>query len=48
MKIVTAKMDDLQLVRDITRNTINEVYPKYYPAGAVQFFLEHQKKRIRK
>lgn len=41
MEILTAIINDLQLVCDITRTTINEVYPKYYPAGAVQFFLEH-------
>lgn len=32
---------DFQSVRDITRRTILAVYPHYYPAGAVTFFLDH-------
>ncbi len=27
--------------RDITKTTINAIYPHYYPDGAVQFFLTH-------
>lgn len=42
----TAKTEDLQTVTDIVQKTINEVYPKYYPKGAVDFFLEHHKKDI--
>ena len=41
MEILTAKINDLQIIRDITQTAINEIYPRYYPAGAVQFFLEH-------
>lgn len=40
-KIRPACSDDWQTVRDITRETIQAVYPHYYPAGAVTFFLHH-------
>ena len=40
-QIRPACADDLQIVRDITRQTIEAVYPHYYPAGAVAFFLQH-------
>ncbi len=39
--IIQAKPEDLQTVSDIVQTTIAEVYPHYYPAGAVQFFQEH-------
>ena len=39
--IVQAKPEDLQTVFDIVQTTIAEIYPHYYPAGAVQFFQEH-------
>lgn len=42
----TATTEDLQIVTDIVQKTINEVYPKYYPKGAVDFFLEHHRKDI--
>ena len=41
MEIIKAQKDDLEIVREITRTTIKTIYPRYYPAGAVQFFLEH-------
>ena len=41
MKIVLAHKEDCEIVREITRTTIESIYPGYYPAGAVQFFLEH-------
>ena len=41
MRLAAAQKDDLQIIRDITQTTINTIYPKYYPAGAVQFFLAH-------
>lgn len=41
MKIVKATRDDLDTVRSVTQDTIREVYPKYYPQGAVRFFAEH-------
>ena len=41
MEIVTAKKEDLEIVCKITRATIKSIYPRYYPAGAVEFFLAH-------
>ena len=41
MKIVNAEIKDFETVKDITHSTINAVYPKYYPVGAVEFFLKH-------
>ncbi len=41
MNIRQAKSSDFETVRSITHITINEIYPRYYPAGAVAFFLEH-------
>ena len=41
MEIVTAKEDDLDIVRKITRFTIKSIYPRYYAAGTVEFFLMH-------
>lgn len=41
MEIELAKKDQLLLVKQITQETIRAVYPKYYPAGAVKFFLAH-------
>ena len=40
-RIRRAAADDLPTVRTITRETIEAVYPHYYPAGAVAFFLAH-------
>ena len=39
--IKNAAMTDFEAIRDITRRTINEIYPRYYPKGAVDFFLKH-------
>ncbi|HAG14300.1 MAG TPA: GNAT family N-acetyltransferase [Ruminococcus sp.] len=41
MKIIPAKESDFSAVQTITVNTIAAVYPHYYPAGAVDFFLAH-------
>ena len=41
MIIRQAEQSDLKTVRYITQVTIWSVYPKYYPAGAVQFFSGH-------
>lgn len=41
MSITQANKDDLQLVKRITIETINQIYPHYYPKGAVEFFIEH-------
>ena len=39
--IRAAGYDDFAIVRHIVRTTIETVYPHYYPAGAVAFFLAH-------
>lgn len=39
--IVKATLRDSADVGRITTETINAVYPHYYPEGAVKFFLEH-------
>ncbi|MBO4866544.1 MAG: GNAT family N-acetyltransferase [Ruminococcus sp.] len=41
MKIVEATSSDIGTVKDITYSTIKTVYPKYYPSGAVDFFLKY-------
>ena len=41
MKIVKAGIADLDTIRRIVRDTIRAVYPRYYPKGAVDFFLAH-------
>ncbi len=41
MKIIIACLDDFNRVKEITQTTIKYVYPMYYPAGAVDFFLKH-------
>lgn len=41
MDIITAAPSDLETVFDIVQSTIRAIYPHYYPAGAVDFFLAH-------
>lgn len=41
MSIVKAETENLDVVKDITVKTITQIYPHYYPKGAVEFFLEH-------
>ena len=41
MKIIKAAIADLETVKLITHETIKEIYPHYYPKGAVEFFLKH-------
>ena len=41
MKIIQAIAGDFETVRQITQETIRAVYPRYYPAGAVDFFCRH-------
>ena len=41
MIIRPAESYDLEKVKNITHNTIQDIYPHYYPAGAVNFFLCH-------
>lgn len=43
--IKRADLCDTKTVRAITEQTINSVYPKYYPKGAVDFFLNHHNER---
>ncbi len=41
MKIIRADLKDIDTIHSIVHSTINRVYPKYYPEGAVDFFLLH-------
>ena len=41
MRIAQAELNEFSFIKNITQKTINEIYPKYYPAGAVEFFLQH-------
>lgn len=41
MSINQANLSDLNIVKKISEVTISEIYPHYYPSGAVEFFLEH-------
>ena len=36
-----ATQKDFQIIREITQATIESVYSKYYPKGAVRFFSNH-------
>ena len=47
MDIRRAERADLPMVGFITRRAIQEIYPRYYPRGAVEFFLDwHSDKSI--
>ncbi|WP_313583058.1 GNAT family N-acetyltransferase [Lacrimispora sp.] len=41
MNIRQAERKDLETVKSITSCTIQTIYPRYYPSGAVDFFLSH-------
>ena len=41
MKIEKAQSDKFDIVQQITHKTIAEIYPRYYPKCAVDFFLAH-------
>lgn len=41
MSIKKAEISDMETVMEIAYRTISEIYPHYYPKGAVDFFLEH-------
>ena len=41
MQVIRAMEQQFDIVKDITMTTIEEVYPKYYPRGAVDFFKDH-------
>ncbi len=46
--IVPATLKDLDIVYSICKNTIEKMYPSYYPKGAVDFFLAyHSKDKIK-
>ena len=40
MKYTKATMDDMEKIYDFVQNTIQEVYPKYYPEEVVRFFSQ--------
>lgn len=45
--IIFQKTNEVKLVAEIVKETITEIYPRYYPAGAVQYFLNlHSEERI--
>ena len=39
--IIKANTSDFNTVKDITQTTIKAVYPRYYPQGAVELFVNH-------
>lgn len=39
--IFKAEERHLNIVKEITQQTISEIYPHYYPTGAVDFFKNH-------
>lgn len=41
MKIIRATEKDFRNVKHIVHVTIQRIYPLYYPAGAVDFFIRH-------
>lgn len=41
MSVVQASLSDFEDVKNIVRTTISQIYPHYYPKGAVDFFLQH-------
>ena len=43
MQIIKAELEQFETVKMITRKTISEIYPRYYPMGVVDFFLAHHK-----
>jgi GNAT superfamily N-acetyltransferase len=43
MEIIKAQAEHFEIVKEITHQTISEVYPHFYPKGVVDFFLAHHK-----
>lgn len=41
MRIEIAASHMVPIVRNITQETIDKIYPQYYPVGAVSFFKAH-------
>lgn len=49
MRVNSAALSELSVVKNICEATISAIYPKYYPAGAVRYFLElHSENNILK
>ena len=44
MEIIKADISFFEAVKRITHDTINAVYPHYYPDGAVKFFIDYHNK----
>lgn len=40
INIRKAEAHEAAVVKDITHRTVSELYPRYYPKGAVEFFLK--------
>ena len=40
MEYTKATIDDMEEFYDLVQNTIQEVYPKYYPEEVVRFFSQ--------
>lgn len=43
MGIIKADASHKNIVKDIVHETIDCIYPKYYPSGAVDFFKSHHR-----
>lgn len=41
MSLRRAVLSDIETIKQIVELTISEIYPHYYPKGAVEFFLRH-------
>lgn len=41
MSVCPAQLKDAYIIHTITQETISAIYPRYYPKGAVDFFLQH-------
>ena len=41
VKVIQATADDFETIKQITQTTIRAIYPRYYPAGAVDYFCRH-------
>lgn len=41
MKCLEARLEDLEIVKDIASETIENIYPNYYPKEVVDFFINH-------
>lgn len=46
MNIRSAREEDFSAVKAITHGTISSIYPHYYPAGAVAYFLQYHSDEV--